>query len=187
MTFGEKLQALRQQRGLSQEKLAEQLGVSRQAVSKWELGDSLPETENVKQLGRLFGVSIDYLLLDELEEQKSPASSPLPPQTETGERPRPRSIGLFALGVVLTGTGGLGGLILMLLSSMIQVPVTKKRLLPNGMTEYYGGGNVKGYSLSGFIEHYRLQALWIILGILVILGIVLIVEYRNQNRVKGQK
>lgn len=185
MNFGEKLQRLRKQKGLSQEKLAEPLGVSRQTVSKWELGESLPETENLKQLHRIFGVSIDYLLLDELEEEgEAPAPSPHPPQPGAGERPRPGSRGLFVLGVVLAGTGGFGGLILMILSSMIQVPVTKNRPLPNGMIEYYGS---RGYSLNGFIEHYRLQALCIVLGILVALGIVLMVEYRNQNREKRQK
>ena len=63
---------------------------------------------------------------------------------------------------------------------MIKVPVTRKRILPDGTIEYYGGGNVQGYSLNGFIEHYRLQALWIVLGILVVLGIVLMVEHRNR-------
>ncbi len=68
MTLGNKLQTLRKQKGLSQEQLAEQLGVSRQAVSKWELNTTLPETENILQLSRLFYVSSDYLLKDEIEQ-----------------------------------------------------------------------------------------------------------------------
>ncbi len=64
MTFGEKLQALRRQRGLSQETLAEQLEVSRQAVSKWERDEAMPETEKVVHIARLFGISLDELLLD---------------------------------------------------------------------------------------------------------------------------
>ena len=67
MTFGEKLKFLRKQSGLSQEQLAERLEVSRQAISKWELGSSLPDTENVIQLGRLFQVSLDYLLDDTIQ------------------------------------------------------------------------------------------------------------------------
>ena len=68
MTFGEKLQALRKARGWSQEELAQQINVSRQALSKWESGTSVPDTENVVALSRLFGVPTDYLLLDEMEE-----------------------------------------------------------------------------------------------------------------------
>ena len=45
MTFGEKLKFLRKQKGFSQERLSQQLTVSRQAISKWELGESLPDTE----------------------------------------------------------------------------------------------------------------------------------------------
>ena len=65
MTFGEKLQALRKSRGWSQEQLAERIAVSRQAVSKWESGAAVADTENVVELSRLFGVSTDYLLHDD--------------------------------------------------------------------------------------------------------------------------
>ena len=75
MRLGEKLQQLRRQSGLSQEQLAARLTVSRQAVSKWELDETMPDTENVIQLSRLFGVSCDYLLRDEVDEQD--AAQPL--------------------------------------------------------------------------------------------------------------
>lgn len=65
MTFGEKLQLLRKQNGMSQEQLALKLDVSRQAISKWELNNSLPDTENAIQLSQLFCVSLDYLLKDD--------------------------------------------------------------------------------------------------------------------------
>lgn len=65
MTFEEKLIQLRKARGLSQEALAEQLRVSRQAVSRWELGETTPDLTNLKQLSALYGVSADYLLHDE--------------------------------------------------------------------------------------------------------------------------
>ena len=66
MTFGEKLQLLRKQNGMSQEQLALKLDVSRQAISKWELNNSLPDTENAIQLSQLFCVSLDYLLKDDV-------------------------------------------------------------------------------------------------------------------------
>ena len=62
MTFGEKLQALRQRAGISQDTLAERLGVSRQAVSRWERDETMPETDKVVALADLFHVSTDYLL-----------------------------------------------------------------------------------------------------------------------------
>ncbi|WP_084146029.1 helix-turn-helix domain-containing protein [Anaerovorax odorimutans] len=68
MTLGEKLLQLRKSKNISQEKLALKLSVSRQAISKWELGESMPDTYNVVQLSKLFGVSIDYLLNDEIND-----------------------------------------------------------------------------------------------------------------------
>lgn len=65
MAFGEKLQALRKARGWSQEELADRINVSRQALSKWESGASVPDTANVVALSRLFGVTTDYLLVEE--------------------------------------------------------------------------------------------------------------------------
>lgn len=67
MSFATKLLALRTQHKYSQEALAEKLNVSRQAISKWELGTTLPETEKVIALSEFFGVSIDYLLKDNVK------------------------------------------------------------------------------------------------------------------------
>ena len=64
MTFAEKLLHLRTENGYSQETLAGILNVSRQAVSKWELGTTLPETDKIIAMGELFGVSLDSLLVD---------------------------------------------------------------------------------------------------------------------------
>ena len=65
MTFGEKIQKLRREAGLSQESFAEQLGVSRQAVSKSETDRGYPETEKMIRISKLFHVTLDYLLDDE--------------------------------------------------------------------------------------------------------------------------
>ena len=67
MKLNEKLFQCRKRCGLSQEELAERLGVSRQAVSKWELGTALPELDKLKLLAKTFGVSTDWLLDDEQE------------------------------------------------------------------------------------------------------------------------
>lgn len=66
MTLGEKLQKLRKERKLSQDQLALEMEVSRQSISKWELGESTPDTEHAIALSHFFGVSIDYLLKDDI-------------------------------------------------------------------------------------------------------------------------
>lgn len=65
MTFGEKLQKLRREKGLSQDQLAEKLNVSRQAISKWERGEALPDTDKIVGLSELLSVSTDYLLKEQ--------------------------------------------------------------------------------------------------------------------------
>lgn len=62
MDLREKLKKLRQENHLSQETLANQLGVSRQAVSKWENGTAYPDFDNLIELSELYNVSLDYLM-----------------------------------------------------------------------------------------------------------------------------
>lgn len=73
MTFEEKLIDQRRRRGLSQEQLADRLGVTRQSVSKWESGQATPELPKLIALADLFEVSVDYLVRDNLD--KPPASA----------------------------------------------------------------------------------------------------------------
>lgn len=74
MKLEEKLISLRKDKGLSQMKLAEMMNVSRQAISRWEVGAAVPSTDNLKFLGNLYGVSLEYLLHDD---------APKPNQNET--------------------------------------------------------------------------------------------------------
>lgn len=71
MSFSEKLMDLRRKSGLSQEQLADRLGVTRQSVSKWESGTAMPELVKLISLSDIFGVSVDYLVKDYLEEPES--------------------------------------------------------------------------------------------------------------------
>lgn len=68
MTIGQTIGKLRKDRGWSQEQLAEQLKVSRQAVSKWELDASVPDVEKIIAISQLFGISTDELLKGKKEE-----------------------------------------------------------------------------------------------------------------------
>lgn len=69
MHFIEKLTSLRKEYGITQQELAEKLGVSRQAVSSWERGTAAPSTENLVRIGKLFGVSVDALVNDDVQLQ----------------------------------------------------------------------------------------------------------------------
>ncbi len=68
MSLAEKLVSLRKEKGLTQMDLAERLNVSRQAISRWEVGSSVPSTDNLKVLSELYEVSLDYLLSDGVKE-----------------------------------------------------------------------------------------------------------------------
>ena len=72
MTLGEKIKACRQAAGMSQEKAAELVGVSRQAVTKWEANPSAPNTENLFKLAEIFGTTVELLLASQ-EAGTSPA------------------------------------------------------------------------------------------------------------------
>lgn len=113
MELSKKVYEMRKAQGLSQEQLAEKLGVSRQSVSKWEAGESMPELERVIEMSKIFNVSTDYLLkeseVDELtvrteilEKQQQALLS----ETEKAKRKRYRimscaSIYLFAFAMII--------------------------------------------------------------------------------------
>ena len=82
MILADKIIDLRKKQGWSQEELAEQLGVSRQSVSKWESGMSVPDLNKIIAMSELFGVSTDYLVKDTLEE-------PTPSETEARDSAAP--------------------------------------------------------------------------------------------------
>lgn len=115
MTFGEKIQMLRKSCGWSQEQLAEQIHVSRQALSKWENGTAIPDTNNVVQLAKLFGVSTDYLLLDEADTQAIKES-----ERKVDELLLFREKQMKLLGCILIKwTGILGVIVLAILGSFV--------------------------------------------------------------------
>ncbi|WP_278712473.1 helix-turn-helix domain-containing protein [Eubacterium ventriosum] len=71
MILAEKISEERKKNGWNQEELAEKLSVSRQSVSKWESGQSVPDLNRILELARIFGVTTDYLLKDEIEEAEN--------------------------------------------------------------------------------------------------------------------
>lgn len=81
MKLSEKILYYRKKAGLSQEELAGRVGVSRQAVSKWELGDAAPEVDKLRALAREFGVTVDELLSEEVP--REPEQAPPPQHSPT--------------------------------------------------------------------------------------------------------
>ena len=78
MILADKIIRLRKRNGWSQEELAAKMNVSRQAVSKWEAAQTTPDLEKILQLGNLFGVTTDYLLKDEMEDEEFTDETDIP-------------------------------------------------------------------------------------------------------------
>lgn len=85
MTLREKLIVSRNKAGLSQMELAERLGVSRQAVSRWESGDTTPTMDKLKSLAKIYGVSLDWLCSDTADRDPPKQQN----QKQTGPRTMP--------------------------------------------------------------------------------------------------
>lgn len=94
MALSEKLYTLRKKSGLSQEQLAEQLKISRQAISKWESGASSPESDKLIALSNYFNVSLDYLMKEDNEQSKDTPQATQSKTAQAAERTQ-RSVGLI--------------------------------------------------------------------------------------------
>ena len=91
MDISERLQELRKKEGYSQEQVAEMLGLSRQAISKWESGQGKPEIDNIIKLTEIYHVSADYILLG-IEK----VSAPVPEKKELSHEYK-KAIGIIAI------------------------------------------------------------------------------------------
>lgn len=162
MKLPEKIVTLRKGRGLSQEALAEQLGVSRQAVSRWEQGSAQPDAGNLFQLSRLFQVSADYLLDDALDQ---------PPQSAASPAADPLRKHRLA-GILLAAAGLLGNLVIYILSRAVEVMVPVITY-ENGDKWYHWSSERMGHSWKFFIQTYDLELLTALFCLLLAGGVIL--------------
>lgn len=116
--LSEKIYTLRRKNGLSQEQLAERIGVSRQAISKWEGGLSVPESEKLIAISEYFNVTLDYLLKEDADCTQKTAQ-------ETANGQSPKSHRGMLLGII-TCVAGVAGLILWGLISILAPPVSSQ-------------------------------------------------------------
>lgn len=166
MILGERIQYFRKRAGLSQEGLAERLGVSRQAVSKWETDEALPDAERIISLAVVLGVTTDALLLGR-EEPQSPAgetvSQPAPYPEWLEHLPRGLARLFREKGYIagyLLAAYGLGPLLLGRLAHY-----GFSQMLPDGITQQLMGGLPAGFSLPlTFANIISLVGLLMIIG-----------------------
>ena len=150
MTFGEKLQKLRSREGLSQDALAELLDVSRQAVSKWERNEAMPEAEKIVRISRQFGVTTDYLLMEEREDPGTPADPQLWDRLKTLYRESGYLLGW------IPAAWGTWGLLKSVWNSLITLPVL-------------GGWGVLQLFFAGLLTAHVQNLLKILFGALLVL------------------
>jgi transcriptional regulator with XRE-family HTH domain len=168
ITLGEKIHQLRKERGLSQEQLASKVTVSRQAISKWELGEAVPDVHNIVQLSKLFNVSTDYLLLDDnyintkTSLNISTMSSKSTTEQETKQNYHPKTRMIF--GGILVFLGFCGVLIFWIVS--ILNPVVYIILGSDSDTAYTG--------LRAFLLSRNATGLFIFCCLVGVVGLVLI-------------
>lgn len=181
--LADKILALRKRQGMSQEELSEKLNVSRQAVSRWEMGSAQPDASNILQLSKLFEVTADYLLNDDYENDQNvyktftakdiQESGYDTPVTETEGKPkkadRNRIIGLCAAAV-----GLLGNFTVYVLSRIFQVMVPWISYDESGQKWYHWSGGHEGYSYKYFIRQHGLEFLTAAFWIIALAGLALL-------------
>ena len=107
MILADKIIENRKKNGWSQEELADRLGVSRQSVSKWEGAQAVPDMKKIIQMSEIFGVSTDYLLIDDIEEPKAPEVTPV----DSGLEETVRQVSMEAASAFLEHNGRAAGTI----------------------------------------------------------------------------
>lgn len=132
MELSEKLYSLRKKSGLSQEQLAEQLGVSRQAISKWESGQSVPESEKLIAISNFFNVSLDYLMKQDSQQQSDSTNKQGNSPVTSFERTQ------WLLGLI----SSVGGVICLIMWGVLSVfnPVASNQISEASMISIDGNG-----------------------------------------------
>lgn len=190
MEFGEKLQLLRRKSGWTQEELARKINVSRQAVSKWEISAVKPDIYNVLELSRLFGVSTDCLLKDELSlpfVEISATYEDIPSVGDGGgdvgvpiqEPVRQRMVGRIIAGSITLGIGVLGIVVLGVFSSLSNHTIWE--------VSWTGAERIVRTGFFAFLEATNLIWLFILCVFTTFFGVATLISIRMRAIVKAIK
>lgn len=175
MKLEEKILALRKQYGMSQEELAGKLNVSRQAISRWEMGTAQPDVSNILQLSKVFCVTTDYLLNDECEEEIRRTNKEI--SKGVTKKTQQKKIGIL---ILLFGL--LGNFVIYIFSRFIKVMIPYITEV-NGR-RVYEWGRLTGLSYYYFVQQYNLVFLSVLfyLCIVVGIGIFFMDNIKNKNQ-----
>ena len=166
MTFGEKLTRLRKREGLSQEALAERLGVSRQAVSRWEQGAALPDAAKLLPCAGLFSVDVEWLLDEEQDGEDRLSAAEFLQGTE---RPSVhRDWPWYIAGGIVTGAGSLGMVTMGILSAVFPVVVSEAPAGVEWVRIYTG--------LAGFLKAHGVEWLFALWAAVALAGLWLLAQ-----------
>lgn len=166
MKLSEKILSLRKQNRLSQEELAEKLNISRQAVSRWEVGSAQPDASNVLQLSKLFGVTADYLLNDDYESDQTVSA------VKNAETVANRKI-KKVIALCVSAFGLLGNFVFYVLSRFIKVRVPRITYVYGKEYQTWSAGYT-GRSYKYFIQQYDLEFLTGLFWGLFLVGVIYI-------------
>lgn len=172
MTFGEKLTRLRKREGLSQEALAERLGVSRQAVSRWEQSTALPDAAKLLPCAKLFSVNVEWLL-DDARNWEDQAQSAEPAQ-ETETRAAHGDRRWYIAGGIVTGAGALGLVVMGILSAVFPAVVSETPVGVEWVHVYTG--------LAGFLKLHGVEWLFALWAAVALAGLWLLAQPSIRRR-----
>ena len=172
MTFGEKLTRLRKREGLSQEALAEKLGVSRQAVSRWEQSAALPDAAKLLPCARLFRVEVEWLL-DDARGWEDQAQSAEPAQ-ETETRAAHGDRRWYIAGGIVTGAGALGLVAMGIFSAVFPAVVSEAPAGVEWVHVYTG--------LAGFLKMHGVEWLFALWAAVALAGLWLLAQPSIRRR-----
>ncbi len=158
MNIADRIQSLRKSKGISQEQLADAVGVSRQAVSKWESEQSIPDLEKVIIMSNYFGVTTDYILkgIEPIGLNRAKTGFKISNRVKAG---------------VCTALGLAVNLVVYIMSRFVEVPIPYN-YIENGQKMYGLSGDRVGHSYRYFVAHYDLEFLMVLSWIMVVVGLV---------------
>lgn len=179
MTLSEKILYCRKRCGLSQEALAEKIGVSRQAISKWETGEATPELSKLALLAKTFGVTADWLISDEEPPKtaaQTPPEQPYAAPAENWASSLPGAIGNLVrrygwLAGIYIAAGGLGITIIGIIAK-IAVSSMFKSFGSFGGMGYYGDFSGFDGGFAGLDSFASNNPVSILAAAMIIIGII---------------